>query len=164
MPNGRRLLLVSFPYPKFMYNFAYYILIGTFNSFYGFIIIIYCRCISADRAKFGRNPTSNDLEEVKQLYNTLLAENNLTDPTLHTQAAFREGLLTTDTDFLTICQSIHPTISYGLITTVSVLGSVLTQEIIKGISLTGIPGFNVFLFDGATYSVKAIPVKEATDK
>jgi hypothetical protein len=47
-----------------------------------------------------------------------------------------------------------------MITAVSLLGSVLTQEIIKGISLTGIPGFNVFILEGSNFSIKSIPIAE----
>lgn len=96
---------------------------------------------------------------MKSLYQELVTANNLNDPNYQSQSAYQEGFLHLDEDFLPICQALHPQITYGIITTVSVLGSVLTQEIIKGISLTGIPGFNVFLFDGANYSVKAIPIQ-----
>lgn len=111
------------------------------------------------RSKFGRNPTKEDLLSVKALYNDLLTTNNLNDPIFESQTAYQEGLLKNDEDFFAICQSLHPHITYGIITTISVLGSVLTQEIIKAISLTGIPGFNVFVFEGANYSVKAIPIQ-----
>jgi hypothetical protein len=40
----------------------------------------------------------------------------------------------------------------------SVLGSYLAQEVIKGVSLSGAPGFNVWVMDGEDYSVKAFPV------
>jgi hypothetical protein len=43
----------------------------------------------------------------------------------------------------------------------SVLGSYLAQEVIKGVSRSGAPGFNVFVFDGADYSVKAFPVNSS---
>eukprot|EP01040_Poterioochromonas_malhamensis_P006331 gene6331-6818_t len=122
-------------------------------------IFVQFRLLHSYRSRFGRNPTKDDLLSVKAVYNDLLTANNLNDPIFEGQTAYQEGLLKNDEDFFAICQSLHPHITYGIITTISVLGSVLTQEIIKAISLTGIPGFNVFVFEGANYSVKAIPIQ-----
>lgn len=41
----------------------------------------------------------------------------------------------------------------------SILGSFLSQEVIKAISRVGAPGFNVFVYDGSDVNVKAIPIK-----
>lgn len=41
--------------------------------------------------------------------------------------------------------------------TCSVLGSYLAQEVIKGVSMSGVPGFNVFEFSGNDCSVRAFP-------
>lgn len=40
----------------------------------------------------------------------------------------------------------------------SILGSVLSQEVIKAVSLSGEPGVNVFVFSADDYVVKAFPV------
>jgi hypothetical protein len=39
----------------------------------------------------------------------------------------------------------------------SILGSYLAQEVIKGVSLSGAPGFNVFELNGDDCSVRAFP-------
>lgn len=41
----------------------------------------------------------------------------------------------------------------------SVLGSFLSQEVIKAVSRTGQPAFNVFLFSGHDFSAKAVPIQ-----
>jgi hypothetical protein len=41
----------------------------------------------------------------------------------------------------------------------SVLGSFLSQEVVKAVSSSGTPGFNVFVFSGDDYQVRAIPVQ-----
>jgi hypothetical protein len=46
----------------------------------------------------------------------------------------------------------------ALITTNSVLGSFLSQEVIKGISRSGIPGYNVFVYNSDDYVCKAVPI------
>ena len=45
-----------------------------------------------------------------------------------------------------------------LVTTASILGSFLSQEVIKGISRAGIPAFNVFVFDSNDFVAKAFPI------
>jgi hypothetical protein len=40
----------------------------------------------------------------------------------------------------------------------SILGSFLSQEVIKGVSLTGTPAFNVFEFSCENFVAKAFPV------
>jgi hypothetical protein len=40
----------------------------------------------------------------------------------------------------------------------SVLGSFLSQEVIKAVSMTGAPGYNVFVFTGEDLVTKAIPI------
>lgn len=39
----------------------------------------------------------------------------------------------------------------------SILGSYLAQEVIKGVSLSGVPGFNIFELNGDDCSVRAFP-------
>lgn len=46
-----------------------------------------------------------------------------------------------------------------LVTTASILGSILSQEVIKAISHSGAPGFNVFTFNCETYKATVIPIK-----
>lgn len=41
----------------------------------------------------------------------------------------------------------------------SVLGSFLSQEVIKAVSHTGKPAFNVFLFSSKTFAAKTIPIQ-----
>jgi hypothetical protein len=40
----------------------------------------------------------------------------------------------------------------------SILGSYLAQEVIKAVSLSGEPGFNIFEYVSDTFSVRAFPV------
>lgn len=40
----------------------------------------------------------------------------------------------------------------------SVLGSFLSQEVIKAVSLTGMPAYNVFVFSGDDFVAKAVPI------
>lgn len=42
----------------------------------------------------------------------------------------------------------------------SVLGSFLAQEVVKSVSHSGEPAFNVFVFSGTDFIAKAFPVKE----
>jgi hypothetical protein len=41
----------------------------------------------------------------------------------------------------------------------SVLGSYLSQEVVKAVSHTGEPAFNVFVFSGEDLEAKAFPVR-----
>lgn len=59
-----------------------------------------------------------------------------------------------EADLLSICELS----SYATITTSSILGSILSQEIIKGISSVGQPGCDVFVFSGEELIAKAIPI------
>lgn len=59
-----------------------------------------------------------------------------------------------ESDSLSICE--HS--SFATITTSSILGSILSQEIIKGISSVGQPGYNVFVFSAHDLVAKAIPI------
>jgi hypothetical protein len=108
------------------------------------------------REQFHQIPTPHDLAQLKTVYTHLLQKNQLSGS--ETESKYSEAFLTTDEDFLSLCQLLSQHRTFGLITTVSILGSTLTQEIIKAISLTGIPGYNVFLFEGNSFSVKAIPI------
>lgn len=47
------------------------------------------------------------------------------------------------------------------ITSCSILGSFLSQEIVKAVSRVGTPGCNVFVFHGADMIVKAVPIAVA---
>lgn len=40
----------------------------------------------------------------------------------------------------------------------SVLGSFLSQEVIKAVSMTGMPAYNVFVFSGDDFVAKAVPI------
>lgn len=46
----------------------------------------------------------------------------------------------------------------GTVFACSILGSILSQEIVKAISRTGRPGDNVFVFTGQTMTARAFPV------
>lgn len=52
--------------------------------------------------------------------------------------------------FPSICNAIN-------VITCSTLGSFLAQEVIKAVSLSGEPGFNIFEFNGHDCSVRAFP-------
>ena len=43
--------------------------------------------------------------------------------------------------------------------TASVLGSYLSQEVVKAVSHTGEPAFNVFVFSAEDFEAKAFPVR-----
>ena len=44
------------------------------------------------------------------------------------------------------------------VVTCSTMGSFLAQEVIKGVSLSGKPGFNVWVFNCKDYQVRAMPI------
>lgn len=48
----------------------------------------------------------------------------------------------------------------GSILTVSILGSFLSQEVIKVISRTGKPGSNIFTYDGDSLIVRSFPIAQ----
>ena len=65
-----------------------------------------------------------------------------------------------DTNYLT-SEDIHRLLlvsSSVLVTTCSILGSFLTQEVIKAVSRAGVPGYNVFVFSSDDYVCKAFPI------
>ena len=65
-----------------------------------------------------------------------------------------------DTNYLT-SEDIHrllPVSLSVLVTTCSILGSFLTQEVIKAVSRAGVPGYNVFVFSSYDYVCKAFPI------
>ena len=99
--------------------------------------------------KYGRHPTNNntttdDLVLLKAITSELLVANGM---------AGDEGFLASlNLDTLSLIATAEN------VMVCSTLGSFLAQEVIKGVSLSGEPGFNVFVCNGDDCSVKAIPM------
>jgi hypothetical protein len=74
----------------------------------------------------------------------------------HTLCAADSPIMDWDREFAKLCQNQQ----IGTILTVSMLGSFLSQEVIKVISRTGKPGSNIFTFDGETVTVRSFPIAQ----
>ena len=89
-------------------------------------------------------------QELSDILASLLAENGLD------RASFLPECPSIDweTEFQKLCVNQQ----VGTVLTVSMLGSFLSQEVIKAISRTGMPGSNVFTFDGDSVTVRSFPI------
>ena len=88
---------------------------------------------------------------------TFFRENNSDDNSIIEAELVKNGLTS---DFLTKeeLNLLRRVSRLVLVTTASILGSFLSQEVIKGISCAGIPAFNVFVFDSNDFVAKAFPI------
>ena len=86
-------------------------------------------------------PTEEDRNILKLIAIKMLKNNNIDESFL--------SLLDLH-NLPTICNAIN-------VITCSTLGSFLAQEVIKAVSLSGEPGFNIFEFNGYDCSVRAFP-------
>ncbi len=95
---------------------------------------------------------------VHRLYEQLALESGIDthDPPVN-RPLIVSGFLN-EADLLNICENA----TFSAVTTASILGSILSQEIIKGVSAVGQPGFNVFVFGGDELVAKAIPIGATT--
>ena len=99
-------------------------------------------CVDRDHHN-GSTPTLQDYEKLEKLASKVFHENQVD---MH-------SILSTK-DLKSLCR-LNNTI---LITTASILGSFLSQEVIKGISRCGIPGYNVFVYSNDDFICKAVPI------
>jgi hypothetical protein len=94
------------------------------------------------RQLHGRNPTQHDEAEFGRILIELLTKNEV--------------------DLISALAPSIPTllavVDNGLVLNSSILGSFLSQEVIKAVSLQGTPGVNVFVYNGKDNSVKCIPI------
>ncbi len=105
---------------------------------------IYIRFCSLIRFRdiHGRNPTVSDEKGFFHIVTQLMERNEVdlisaVAPTIPALLVSVEG---------------------GMILNSSILGSFLSQEVIKAVSLQGTPGVNVFVYNGKDNSVKCIPI------
>lgn len=98
-----------------------------------------------NRAAHGRDPSTDDLAALQDTMLAIQAANNYptTSPVL------------SQSDLLSL-SSVAGTCS---VLAASVLGSYLSQEVVKAVSLAGEPAFNVFVFSAADFEAKAFPVR-----
>lgn len=94
------------------------------------------------RQLHGRNPNESDEAEFSRVLSELLVQNEV--DLMSTLAPSIPSLLSV--------------VDNGLILNSSILGSFLSQEVIKAVSLQGTPGVNVFVYNGKDNSVKCIPI------
>lgn len=99
----------------------------------------------ACRNKHGRAPSSGDAEALRQLLLDAQARNGLpAEAPVLSDAQLQRLSLLADTASVLSC---------------SVLGSYLSQEVVKAVSHCGEPAFNVFVFSGEDMEAKAFPVR-----
>ncbi len=89
-----------------------------------------------------RDPSSSDRESVLAILLRFQTEYQLS------------GNVLSDEEIAQMCQVACST----SVMACSVLGSFLSQEVIKAVSCTGAPGYNVFVFTGHDFVAKAIPI------
>eukprot|EP01034_Spumella_vulgaris_P024037 gene24037-30333_t len=102
-----------------------------------------------------RNPTRADEGIVRNILLNFQRESGQT-LTVDTATGEEQNVLS-DTEIRRLCDMSSCTSMMAC----SVLGSYLSQEVIKGVSATGAPGYNVFVFTGDDLVVKAIPIGTA---
>jgi len=115
------------------------------------------RVITAFRDRYHRHPLYHNGEDQGNLQKILLSFQIDNDYGIDIS---NDHATVTIVSFLTIDEimSMCNTSSSVSIITCSVVGSFLSQEIIKGISCTGQPAFNVFVFSSEDLIAKAIPI------
>ena len=91
----------------------------------------------------GASPAPQNCESFKTWAAEALAQNNL-----DISSTFPPGELD---EFCRTASSVP-------VVTCSTMGSFLAQEVIKGVSLSGKPGFNVWVFNCKDYQVRAMPI------
>lgn len=116
------------------------------------------RVITCFRDRYHRHPICHSGEDQKNLQKILLSYQIDNDYCINisnvTDASVTIDPFLTIDDIISVCN----TSSSVSIITCSVVGSFLSQEIIKGISCTGQPAFNVFVFSSEDLIAKAIPI------
>jgi len=101
--------------------------------------------IDTRRATYGREPSPADLPVLEETLRSLQQANNYPAEPAVLSAA--------DLD------SLSRVAGTASVLAASVLGSYLSQEIVKAVSLTGEPALNVFVFSASDYEAKAFPVR-----
>lgn len=94
----------------------------------------------------GRCPGDGDLTAILALASELLKANGV-----DVDASFLDSLQLQTLPRIALAENVM---------VCSVLGSFLAQEVVKGVSLSGEPGRNVFVCSGHDCSVKAIPMHD----
>jgi hypothetical protein len=93
----------------------------------------------------GKNPANDDAAAMKELLASAQSSNGLP----------AEPAVLSDAQLERLC-SLAGTAS---VMAASVLGSYLSQEVVKAVSHTGEPAFNVFVFSAEDFEAKAFPVR-----
>lgn len=97
-----------------------------------------------DREAHGRVAAVADAGALAQLLSALQNGNNLSGDTILSVAQAEALARVSGTASVLAC---------------SVLGSYLSQEVVKAVSLTGEPALNVFVFSASNFEAKAIPMR-----
>lgn len=97
------------------------------------------------RAAHGRDPTAADLSALQDILLATTTANNYP----------ADSAVLSPEDLLSL-SSVAGTCS---VLAASVLGSYLSQEVVKAVSMAGEPAFNVFVFSAADFEAKAFPVR-----
>jgi hypothetical protein len=93
----------------------------------------------------GREPSSGDAAALQLLLSDAQQHNGLpADPPVLNESQLQRLCQVAGTASVLAC---------------SVLGSYLSQEVVKAVSHTGEPAFNVFVFSGEDLEAKAFPVR-----
>jgi len=116
-------------------------------------VFVKSRTLHRFRSKYHRNPKITDFPLVHRFYEQLAMESGIDTHDPPNQPLILPGFLN-ESDLLCICEQS----ALATVTTSSILGSILSQEIIKAISCVGQPGCNVFVFSGDELVAKAIPI------
>jgi hypothetical protein len=140
-PNDKKILKISFPSLEEVFGQNWNSSISRFFPLS--TTYVKSRILREFLTLEGRYPlsTPEDTNKLDQIAMEKLRANNVDETFLAKLELSR---------FPSICSSINAM-------TCSVLGSYLAQEVIKGVSMSGVPGFNVFEFSGNDCSVRAFP-------
>lgn len=110
-------------------------------------IFVRNRLLTAFRTKNKRNPTADDISELRELLLSLQAANGI-------PVTANSGMLLGDDEL----NQLVVASSFASVLACSVLGSFISQEVVKAVSLSGTPAFNVLLMCGEDCEVKAVPI------
>ena len=140
-PNDKKILKVSFPSLQSVFNQSWGASISRFFPLS--TTYVKSRILREFITSEKRSPSQSaaDLKTINEMAVKKLASNKVDEAFLAKLELDR---------FPSICTSVNSMAC-------SILGSYLAQEVIKGVSLSGAPGFNVFELNGDDCSVRAFP-------
>jgi hypothetical protein len=111
------------------------------------------RLLTKFRDEQNREPTVEDESAVRAILTRFQSEYGLIPAPISSEDKVTPNILS-DVEIRRLCAMATCT----SVLACSVLGSFLSQEVIKAVSMTGAPGYNVFVFTGEDLVTKAIPI------